>query len=270
MREETKRKLGVLKDWFEGRTGSIVAFSGGIDSSLVLFLARKWQGKEGAIGVISNSESLKSKDFELAQSFSKHFDINMEVIITRELEDDRYNENPIDRCFFCKEHLYSDLQGISEKYPGFPLLNGTNSDDYTDYRPGLKAATKYEVLSPLADCKISKEEIREIARYYKLPNWDKPASPCLSSRIPYNHKITQKKLVEVEQAEDLLNTFGFNDVRVRHYGDHGKIEVRKEDLQKLLEVKEKVVDQIKEIGFEEVLIDEEGLVSGKMNRVIKS
>jgi uncharacterized protein len=270
MREETKRKLGVLKDWFEGRTGSIVAFSGGIDSSLVLFLARKWQGKEGAIGVISNSESLKSKDFELAQSFSKHFDINMEVIITRELEDDRYNENPIDRCFFCKEHLYSDLQGISEKYPGFPVLNGTNSDDYTDYRPGLKAATKYEVLSPLADCKISKEEIREIARYYKLPNWDKPASPCLSSRIPYNHKITQKKLVEVEQAEDLLNTFGFNDVRVRHYGDHGKIEVRKEDLQKLLEVKEKVVDQIKEIGFEDVLIDEEGLVSGKMNRVIKS
>ncbi len=270
MREETKRKLGVLKDWFEGRTGSIVAFSGGIDSSLVLFLARKWQGKEGAIGVISNSESLKSKDFELAQSFSKQFDINMEVIITRELEDDRYNENPIDRCFFCKEHLYSDLQVISEKYPGFPVLNGTNSDDYTDYRPGLKAATKYEVLSPLADCKISKEEIREIARYLKLPNWDKPASPCLSSRIPYNHKITQKKLVEVEQAEDLLNTFGFNDVRVRHYGDHGKIEVRKEDLQKLLEVKEKVVAQIKEIGFEEVLIDEEGLVSGKMNRVIKS
>ncbi len=270
MREETKRKLGVLKDWFEGRTGSIVAFSGGIDSSLVLFLARKWQGKEGAIGVISNSESLKSKDFDLAQSFSKQFDINMEVIITRELEDDRYNENPIDRCFFCKEHLYSDLQGISEKYPGFPVLNGTNADDYTDYRPGLKAATKYEVLSPLADCKIIKEEIREIARYYKLPNWDKPASPCLSSRIPYNHKITQKKLVEVEQAEDLLNTFGFNDVRVRHYGDHGKIEVRKEDLQKLLQVKEKVVDQIKEIGFEEVLIDEEGLVSGKMNRVIKS
>ena len=268
MIEETKRKLDILKDWFEGRKGSIVAFSGGIDSSLVLFLARKWQGKEAAIGVISNSESLKSKDFELAQSFSSQFDIQMEVIVTRELEDDRYNENPIDRCFFCKEHLYSDLQGISVKYPGFPVLNGTNADDYTDYRPGLKAATKYEVLSPLADCKISKEEIREIARYYNLPNWDKPASPCLSSRIPYNHKITQKKLVEIEQAEDILNTFGFNDVRVRHYGDHGKIEVPKEDLQKLLEVKEKVVDKIKEIGFEEVVIDEEGLVSGKMNRVI--
>jgi len=269
MREETKRKLDILKDWFERRKGSIVAFSGGIDSSLVLYLARKWQGKDGAIGVISNSESLKSKDFELAQSFSKLFDIHMEVIVTRELEDERYNENPIDRCFFCKEHLYSDLQHISEKYPGFPVLNGTNADDYSDYRPGLKAATKYEVLSPLADCKISKEEIREIARYYHLPNWDKPASPCLSSRIPYNHKITQKKLVEIEKAEDLLNSFGFNDVRVRHYGDHGKIEVKEEDLGKLMEVKDSVVEQIRQIGFGEVVIDEEGLVSGKLNRVIE-
>ncbi|MEN8204011.1 MAG: ATP-dependent sacrificial sulfur transferase LarE [Bacteroidota bacterium] len=268
LKEGTLDKLENLERWFGERKGSIVAFSGGIDSSLVLFLARKWQGKEGAIGVISKSESLKSKDFQLAQSFSKQFDIYMEVIVTRELEDERYNVNPIDRCFFCKEHLFSDLQDISEKYSGFPVLSGTNADDYTDYRPGLKAASKYEVLSPLAECGISKEEIREIARYFELPNWDKPASPCLSSRIPYKHRITQEKLVEIEQAEDLLNSFGFNDVRVRHYGDHGKIEVRKEDLGKLLEVKEEVVEKIRQIGFNEVVIDEEGLVSGKLNRVI--
>ena len=270
LKEDTIEKLNKLEKWFGDRKGSIVAFSGGIDSSLVLFLARKWQGRAGAIGVISNSESLKSKDFQLAQSFSKQFDIHMEVIVTRELEDERYNENPIDRCFFCKEHLYSDLQSISEKYPGFPVLNGTNADDYSDYRPGLKAATKYEVRSPLAECEVSKEEIREIARYFELPNWDKPASPCLSSRIPYNHKITQKKLVEIERAEDVLNSFGFEDVRVRHYGDHGKIEVKEEDLGKLMEVKDRVVEQIRQIGFNEVVIDEEGLVSGKMNRVIKS
>lgn len=269
MKRETGEKVKALEKWYGARKGSIVAFSGGIDSSLVLFLARKWQGREGAIGVISNSESLKSKDFKLAQSFSKQFDIHMEVIVTRELEDERYNENPIDRCFFCKEHLYSDLQRISEKYPAFPVLNGTNADDYTDYRPGLKAATKHEVLSPLAECGISKKEIREIARYYMLPNWDKPASPCLSSRIPYTHKITQKKLVEIEQAEDLLNSFGFNDVRVRHFGDHGKIEVKLEDLGKLMEVRDRVVEKIREIGFNEVVIDEEGLVSGKMNRGIK-
>ena len=159
--KETEEKLRLLEKWFNEQHGSIVAFSGGIDSSLVLFLARKFLGKEKAIGVISNSESLKTKDFELAQSFSKQFDITMEVIVTRELEDERYNENPIDRCFFCKDHLYSDLQNVSDKYPDFPVLNGTNTEDYGDYRPGLKAATKYEVKSPLADCGVTKDQIRE-------------------------------------------------------------------------------------------------------------
>ena len=263
-------KLDNLELWFGKLTGSITAFSGGIDSSLVLYLARKWQGKEGAIGVISKSESLKTRDFELAHSFSEQFDIRMEVIATRELEDERYYENPIDRCFFCKDHLYNDLQLIRDKYPGFEVLNGTNADDYSDYRPGLKAADKYEVHSPLAENNISKDEIREIARHFGLPNWDKPASPCLSSRIPYNHRITQKKLVEIERAEDLLNSFGFEDVRVRHYGDHGKVEVAREEIPRLMEMKESVVEKIMEIGFQEVIIDQEGLVSGKMNRAIKS
>ncbi len=270
MKQETINKLEGLERWFRGQKGSVVAFSGGIDSSLLLYLARKWQGREAAIGVISDSESLKRKDFELAQSFSKQYDIILEIIETRELDDERYSENPVDRCFFCKDHLYTDLRVICQKYPGFPVLNGTNTDDYGDYRPGLKAAAKYEVRSPLAECGVTKEEIREIARHFELPNWNKPASPCLSSRIPYTHPITRKKLVEIEQAEDLLNSFGFEDVRVRHYGDHGKIEVRKEDLPRLKEVQESVKEKIREIGFPEVVIDEEGLVSGKMNRVLKS
>jgi len=268
LRKETEIKLLKLENWFKEQPGSIVAFSGGIDSSLLLFLARRFQGRKAAIGVISNSESLKRKDLQLAQSFSKQFDILLEVIETHELEDDRYNQNPVDRCYFCKEHLYTDLQAISKKYPGFPVLNGTNTDDYGDYRPGMKAAVKYEVLSPLADCGITKEEIREIARHFELPNWDKPASPCLSSRIPYTHSITKKKLVEIEQAENLLNSFGFADVRVRHYGDHGKVEVRKEEIPRLLEMKDSVMEKIRQIGFPEVVIDEEGLVSGKLNRNI--
>ena len=268
--KKTQLKLDELEKWFKKLPGSITAFSGGIDSSLVLYLARKWKGKEAAIGVISKSESLKTRDFKLAHSFSEQFDIRMEVIATRELEDERYYENPIDRCFFCKDHLYNDLQLICDKYPGFKVLNGTNADDYSDYRPGLKAADKYEVFSPLAENNISKDEIREIARHFGLPNWDKPASPCLSSRIPYNHRITQKKLVEIERAEDLLNSFGFEDVRVRHYGDHGKVEVAREEIPKLMEMKESVVEKIMEIGFQEVIIDQEGLVSGKMNRAIKS
>lgn len=269
IKKETEDKLGKLELWFRKQPGSIVAFSGGIDSSLLLFLARKWQGRKAAIGVISDSESLKRHDLQLAQKFCRQFDIILEVIKTRELEDDRYKQNPVDRCYFCKEHLYNDLQSISDLYPGFPVLNGTNADDYGDYRPGLKAAAKYEVRAPLADCGVNKEEIREIARYFKLPNWNKPASPCLSSRIPYSHPITKKKLVEIEKAENLLNGFGFEDVRVRHYGDHGRIEVPREELPRLLDMKASIVEKIREIGFQEVKIDEEGLVSGKLNRVLE-
>jgi uncharacterized protein len=270
LKDSTLAKLAELETWLRERKGSIVAFSGGIDSSLVLFLARRWQGREYAIGVISRSESLKTKDFELALEFCRLFDIRLEVIVTRELEDERYSNNPVDRCYFCKEHLYSDLQVICDRYPGFPVLNGTNADDYSDYRPGLKAARAYEILSPLAECRVTKEEIREIAKYFELPHWNKPASPCLSSRIPYNHQITRKKLVEIEQAEEVLNQFGFVDVRVRHYGDHGRIEVRKEDLPRLMQLKEDVLDKIRKVGFREVVIDEEGLVSGKLNRDIKA
>ncbi len=262
-------KFIELEQWFTKRKGSIVAFSGGIDSTLVLYLARKFQGKENAIGVISNSESLKAKDFDLAKDFCRDFDIQLEVIKTLELADERYNQNPEDRCFFCKDHLFHDLQTIKNKYPDFDVLSGTNYNDLGDYRPGLEAAKKYEVLSPMVDCSLTKEELRQIARYFKLPNWDKPASPCLSSRIPYNHTITGEKLRQVEEAENILNDFGFTDVRVRHYGSYGQIEVQKEELEKLLHVEDEVIGKIKELGFEDLKIDKEGLVSGKLNRVLK-
>jgi pyridinium-3,5-biscarboxylic acid mononucleotide sulfurtransferase len=263
-----KEKLGLLEKWFNQYTGSIVAFSGGIDSTLVLYLSRKFQGHDGAIGVISNSESLKNKDFLLAQSFCEQFDIQLRVIKTEELTDEKYTQNPINRCFFCKDHLFRDLQELKIEYPGYEILSGTNYDDLGDYRPGIDAAQKNDVLSPLVDCRISKEEIREIARYFNLPNWNKPASPCLSSRIPYNQDVTIEKLGQIEAAENILNHYGFEDVRVRHFGKYGRIEVLKEDLAKLHIIKEQVTNEIKTIGFERVEIDEEGLVSGKMNRVM--
>ena len=265
---QLQHKLHQLEEWFSKRKGSIVAFSGGIDSTLVLFLARKFQGKQNAIGVISNSESLKLKDFELAKNFCESFDIQLEIIKTLELADVRYSKNPENRCYFCKEHLFHDLQAIKDKYPDFEVLSGTNQDDLGDYRPGLQAAAKYKVLSPMADCKLTKDELRQIARHFELPNWDKPASPCLSSRIPYNHEITFEKLRQVEAAENILNEFGFNDVRVRHYGSYGKVEVQQKELEKLLLVENLVVKKIKSVGFAEVQIDREGLVSGKLNRVL--
>lgn len=265
---QIQNKLEQLEAWFQARKGSIVAFSGGIDSTLVLFLARKFQGKENAIGVISNSESLKAKDFEQAQRFCRDFDIKLEVIKTEELVDERYNQNPENRCFFCKEHLFHDLQLIKTKYPDFDVLSGTNHDDLGDYRPGLQAAAQYKVLAPMAQCKLTKEDIREIARSFNLPNWDKPASPCLSSRIPYNHQITREKLKQVEAAEDFLNELGFADVRVRHYGEYGQVEVQQSEIERLFAMEGHVVNKIKSFGFDDVKIDREGLVSGKLNRVI--
>lgn len=262
-------KLNQLEAWFGQRSGSIVAFSGGIDSTLVLFLARHFQGKEKAIGVISNSESLKAKDFELAQNFCRQFDITLEVIKTEELIDERYNSNPENRCYFCKEHLFHDLQQVKEKYPDFDVLSGTNLDDLGDYRPGLQAAAKYQVLAPMAQCQVSKDEIRAMARHFNLPNWDKPASPCLSSRIPYNHTITREKLKQVEAAENFLNELGFADVRVRHYGTYGQVEVQPAEMEKLFALEPQVVSTIRSLGFADVRIDREGLVSGKLNRVIK-
>lgn len=265
---ELAQKLKDIEQWFANKQGSIVAFSGGIDSTLVLYLARKFQGKEKAIGVISNSESLKQKDFKLAQDFCKQFDIQLEVIKTNELEDERYNENPVNRCFFCKEHLFTDLTEISQKYEGFNVLSGTNFDDLGDYRPGIDAAKKLKVQSPMVDCKVTKDELRQIAKHFELPNWDKPASPCLSSRMPYGHTVTKEKLNQVEKAEDILNAYGFADVRVRHYDSYGKIEVLKEDLEKLVLVQDEVVEKISALGFAKVEVDTEGLVSGKLNRAI--
>ena len=264
-----KEKLTELGQWYSQRKGSLVAFSGGIDSTLVLYLARKFQGRDNAIGVISNSESLKNKDFKLAKLFCEEFDIQLRVIKTEELSDSRYSQNPINRCFFCKDHLFHDLQEMKKEYPGFEILSGTNYDDLGDYRPGIDAAQKNQVLSPLVDCKLTKDEIREIARYFNLPNWNKPASPCLSSRIPYNQAVTFEKLKQIESAEDLLNSYGFEDVRVRHFGTFGKIEVKKEDMEKLLPIRDQVISEIKRFGFERIEIDEEGLVSGKLNRVLK-
>jgi uncharacterized protein len=265
---ELQNKLNQLQNWFESKSGSIVAFSGGIDSTLVLYLARKFQGKEKAIGVISNSESLKQKDFKLAENFCAEFDITLEVIKTNELEDERYNENPMNRCFFCKEHLFTDLTEMTDKYTGFNVLSGTNFDDLGDFRPGIDAAKKLKVLSPMVDCHITKDELRQIAKHFNIPNWDTPASPCLSSRMPYGQKVTKEKLRQVEAAENLLNDYGFEDVRVRHYGIYGRIEVLKDDLAKLTIVQNEVVEKISALGFASVEVDTEGLVSGKLNRAI--
>lgn len=263
-----QKLIAELKAWFQQFSGTIVAFSGGIDSALVLFLSRKHLGKENTIGVISNSESLKNKDYQLALDFAKKNDIQLKTVQTKELSDSDYNSNPFNRCYFCKTHLYAALDSVKKMYPEFMILNGTNKDDFSDYRPGMRAADENNVRSPLADLGIGKSQIRDLAKHFEIPFWNKPASPCLSSRIPYGNKVTAIKLNQIEEAESVLNGFGFNDIRARHYGKSCRIEVPLSQFELFSQHSKEITLRILEIGFEECVLDKEGLISGKLNNAL--
>lgn len=261
-------QINTLEQWFAGHDGTITAFSGGIDSALVLYLSHRFLG-DRAIGCISISPSLKRKDYAEAIGFCEQFGIRLEIIETKEIEDENYLSNPANRCYFCKSHLYTDLSTMQARFPGYTLLNGTNKDDYKDYRPGIQAANEHQIQSPLADCGLLKTDVRALGKYFGLPNWNKPASPCLSSRVPYGNFITPFKLKQIENAETTLNNFGFAEVRVRHYGKEARIEVPFEEIRQLKERLPEIEAAFKSLEFDSVRVDEEGLVSGKLNRALK-
>jgi uncharacterized protein len=259
-----------LEAWFSKHQRVVVALSGGVDSCLVAFAARKYLDKKHALAVISNSVSLKTRDLHDAEKFCALYDIKLEIIDAREIEDPNYASNPIDRCYFCKSALYSTLQSLIEnKYPLYDMLNGNNFDDLGDYRPGLKAAGEHRVFSPLTDCEFNKNDIRELSQHFNLFVWDKPASPCLSSRFPYGESITIEKLRMVEAAEEVLFGFGFKTARVRHFGDLARVEVPSDQLAALEDIYETVKTQFLAIGFRFCHIDKEGFISGKLNRALK-
>ncbi len=262
-----EEKLKHLKQWFIDHPKVLIALSGGVDSCLVAYLARTFNESENVVALIGVSPSLKRRDLELAISFCKKYDINWFKIFPNEIEDENYSQNPANRCYYCKTALYREMCTLQkESYPDFVLLNGNNFSDLGDYRPGMMAAKENMALSPLVDCGIDKELVRNLAREYNLEVWDKPASPCLSSRFRYNQPITVKKLHMVEQAEDFVNSLGYSDVRVRIDNYNAKVEVPKDEVASLLLKKEILMTELFSLGFKKVEIDEEGLVSGKLNR----
>jgi uncharacterized protein len=259
----------ALASWFRECPYALTAFSGGVDSSLVAWLARHYLGRERHQAVISASPSLKLSDLDAAKSFAARHDIPLTIIETRELSNPDYFLNPVNRCFFCKHTLYSELEDLARTKSPCWILNGTNTDDLGDYRPGLQAAEKFQVRSPLAECGLNKQDIRDIAESLKLECWDKPASPCLSSRIPYGQRVTPEKLRRIEQAESWLQENGFNICRVRHIDEStARIEVPEEQVEKLKALETAIDQAFMPMGFTSVELDDEGFISGKLNRVL--
>jgi uncharacterized protein len=263
----THERLERLRTLLRSLGRVVVAYSGGVDSSLVLALARAELG-DGALGVIGRSDSYSQRELELALDQARTFGARVEVVTTGELSDPQFSSNPADRCYHCKSALYRELSLVATRHGAAAILDGTIADDLADHRPGRRAAAERAVRSPLAELGFSKRDVRAAAAELGLKSAAKPASPCLASRIPYGTEITRQNLSQVERAEDALRALGFEELRVRHYEDTARIEVPMEDLPKLAaaEMSARVVAALKRAGYARVTLDLEGLRSGNLNQ----
>ena len=267
MNSELRQKYESLKNEI-GKLGSaIVAFSGGIDSVLVLKVAYDALG-EKMVAITADSPSLPRRELEETKKIAEEIGAKHIVINTLETENEEYLKNPNNRCYYCKTELYSKLKQASLQLGIKNILNGTNLDDLGDYRPGLKAAGEHNVISPLKDSGFAKSDVRELERKFNLRYWNKPSSPCLSSRMPYGHEITMKKLRMIEEAENFLKDMGIKDLRVRHFGNKARIDVNEADRAAINENLASINEKFSEIGFNETEISE--LKSGNLNLMIKN
>jgi uncharacterized protein len=262
-------KLAQLRNLFVEMDRALIAYSGGIDSTLVAKIAYDVLG-DRALAVTAKSPSLLPEELEDATIQAATIGIVHQVVETHELDNPNYSSNPVDRCYFCKSELHDTLKPIALKF-GYPfVIDGVNADDLQDYRPGIQAAKERGARSPLAELGISKLEVREIAKSIGLPWWNKPAQPCLSSRFPYGEAITIPKLNRVGRAEIYLRRLGYENVRVRSTGDTAKIELPAELITQFVAANNlaELVSKFQSFGFMYVTLDLEGYRSGKLNQVL--
>ena len=267
MNAAIEHKYSQLKDNLSQYRNAIIAFSGGIDSSLVAYVAGEVLG-ERATAITSASASLKRADLALAKTLAQDWGIQHKVIVTDELSKAEYRANPTNRCFHCKTSLYTYLDEIAHSEAIEVVLNGTNTDDLGDHRPGLIAADNFSVRSPLVECNFNKQDIRDLAHELGLANADKPQAACLSSRFPYGTEITLELLEKVEAAEDIMSDLGFRQYRVRHHGEVARLEVETSELQRAVDLNDELNQRIKAAGYSFVALDLAGFKSGSLNAAI--
>jgi uncharacterized protein len=248
-----------------------VAFSGGVDSAVVAKAAAVALG-EKAVAVTGKSASLADGELEAAEELAKLIGIRHVVVDTHELNQPDYLKNAPDRCYHCKTELYTQLERLLPQLGVNAIVNGANADDLGDYRPGMIAASEHRIHSPLAECGITKAEVRELAVGWGLPVWDKPAMPCLSSRIAYGEEVTPSRLTMIDKAEQFLRVRGFSNLRVRyHRGDLARVEVPLADLPRLLDgdFRRELAAELRHLGFKFITLDLEGFKSGSLNQLVQ-
>ncbi len=266
-----EQKLKQLKTIFAEMERALIAYSGGVDSTLVAKIAYDVLG-DRALAITAVSPSLLPEELEDARIQAATIGIPHEVIETHEMNNPNYTSNPVNRCYFCKSELHDTLKPLALKR-GYPyVVDGVNADDLRDYRPGIQAAKERGVRSPLAEVGVTKAEVRQLSKQLGLPWWDKPAQPCLSSRFPYGEEITLSKLQRVGRAEIYLRRLGYSNLRVRSEGDTAKIELPPEQIKEFVLTTDltALVSTFQKFGFIYVTLDLEGYRSGKLNQVLQS
>ena len=246
----------------------VTAFSGGVDSALVAVAAHQTLG-ENALAVTAVSPALAERELGIAEDLAGQFGFAHRVIRTNEMEREGYTENSPRRCYFCKTELYTHLTALAEAENYVWVVNGANTDDQGDYRPGMQAATEHSARSPLLEAGLDKASVRNLARHLEIPVWDKPAQPCLSSRVPYGTPVTIETLSKIERAEEFLRGIGLREFRARHHDKLCRVEASEADMETAFNRREEIAAGLKKIGYLWVSLDLSALRSGSLNEVLK-